>query len=89
MGILDVLLARPVSLDDAEEALGRPEKEEEDNLALHVSRCAKRWAMSYRASKHNSAQLGQIRLLLLIGGIVALILSPPVQQWVARFHIFG
>lgn len=88
MGFLDVILARPVSLDDAEEALGRPEKEEEDNLALHVSRCAKRWAMSYRASKHNSAQLGQIRLLLLIVGIAALFYSPLVQRWVERLHFF-
>ena len=80
MDLLDVLFARPISLDEAEEALGRPEAEEEDDLALHVSRCAKRWAMSYRASKHNSAQIAQLRLLLVIGIAAMVILSPPVQK---------
>lgn len=80
MGILDVLLAKPIALDQAEEELGRPDKAEEGNLTLHVERCAKRWALSYRASKQNSAQLNQIRAFLIFAVIIALIYSPPLQH---------
>jgi hypothetical protein len=84
MNILDVILARPISLDEAEEALGRPDPEEEKDLRLHVSRCSKRWAMSYRMSKYNAVLLGQLRLLLILGLILAAIYLPPVQRF---FHL--
>jgi len=81
MSIVDVLLGRSAALDDAEEALGKPLEAEEHDLSLHVQRCAQRWAMSYRASKCNSAQLAQIRLFLLIVSIVAAFYLPPVQRF--------
>ena len=80
MPVIDVLLGRSAALDAAEEALGRPIEAEEHDLSLHVQRCAQRWAMSYRASKCNSAQLAQIRLFLLIGAIIAATYIPPVNR---------
>lgn len=85
MSILDVLLGRPISLDEAEEALGRPEKEEATDLSLHVSRCAKRWALSYRASRSNSAQLSQIRFFLILVGLLMVLNWPPAQKLIATF----
>lgn len=83
MKLLDVLLGTTISLDQAEEELGKPEKEEETDLALHVSRCAKRWALSYRSSRNNCAQLQQIRLILLILAASAIMYWPPAQRLVA------
>lgn len=64
MPLLDVIMGRSGPLDEAEEELGKPVKAEEHDLALHVERCAQRWALSFRASKNNGAQLAQIRLIL-------------------------
>lgn len=66
MSILDTLLGRPPSLDEAEEELGQPGAEEAVDLPLHVARCGKRWKLSYRLSQTNNAQLTQLRLILLV-----------------------
>lgn len=80
MSILDVILGKSISLDEAEEELGRPDKAEETDLALHVTRCAKRWALSYRASRNNSAQLAQVRLMLAVITAIAVLYIPAVQN---------
>lgn len=77
MSVLDVLLGRAPELDMAEEDLGKPVEAEATDLALHVERCAQRWAMSYRASKANHAQLSQIKLLLLIFAVFLMAKSYP------------
>lgn len=84
MSVVDVLLGRSAPLDQAEEELGRPIKAEETDLVLHVTRCAERWKLSYRASKANNAQLGQIRLFLIIVTVIAACNSPPVAHWLER-----
>lgn len=76
MNIFDALLGRSITMDEAEEELGKPEEAEENDLPLHVQRCAKRWAMSYRASKNNSAQLGQIRIILILMILYGLVVTP-------------
>lgn len=78
MDILDVVLGRVPSLDEAEEELGRPEEAEAHDLPLHVSRCAKRWALSYRLSRGNSNQLSQMRLLVIILIIAVALTNPKV-----------
>jgi hypothetical protein len=88
MALVDVLLGRSAALDEAEEALGKPLEAEEYDLSLHVQRCAQRWAMSYRASKCNSAQLAQIRLFLLLAAIIAAAYIPPVQRTLEKLNIF-
>lgn len=88
MNIVDIILGRAPSLEEAEEELGKPEMAEADNLALHVERCAKRWAMSYRASKENSAQLAQLRMLILLAALVLVITQPPIAKWLAE-RLFG
>lgn len=88
MSLVDVILGRSPTLDEAEEALGRPLEAEELDLSLHVQRCAQRWAMSYRASKSNSVQLAQIRLILLVVAVVAAAYSPPVQHYFSTLKIF-
>lgn len=80
MGLLDVVMGKAVSVDDAEEALGRPDQAEAHDLALHVDRCGKRWALSYRASRNNSAQLAQIRLILALLAGYLILNSPPLQK---------
>ncbi|WP_298800079.1 hypothetical protein [uncultured Devosia sp.] len=72
MTFIDVFLGRPPALDQAEEDLGKPVEAEANDLALHVERCAQRWAMSYRASRQNHAQLAQIRAIMLIVAVALL-----------------
>jgi hypothetical protein len=86
MNIIDILFGRPVELDAAEEELGKPDEAEEYDLPLHVQRCAKRWALSYRASKHNAAQLAQIRYLL-IGFMLVALFSPYWQKISSIFEV--
>jgi hypothetical protein len=76
MNIFDALLGRSITMDEAEEELGKPEVAEEHDLPLHVQRCAKRWALSYRASKNNSAQLSQIRIILILMILYGLATTP-------------
>lgn len=83
MTLMDVILGKSITLDEAEEELGRPDKAEETDLPLHVGRCAKRWAMSYRASKNNAAQLAQIRAVLIGTLAVLAFYSPPAQKIIA------
>ena len=72
MPLIDILFGRSIPLDEAEEDLGRPDKAEAQDLSLHVSRCAKRWALSYRATQNLSAQLARIQLILIALAIYAL-----------------
>jgi hypothetical protein len=88
MNLVDMILGRAPSLEEAEEELGRPDMAEAEDLKLHVGRCAKRWAMSYRASKENSAQLAQLRLIALLVAIVMMITQPPIAKWIAE-HLLG
>lgn len=76
MNIIDAFLGRAPSIDEAEEELGRPDTIEMLDLKVHVERCAKRWIMSYRASKHNSTQLTQIRIILLMMILYGVLTSP-------------
>jgi len=86
MNFLDALLGREPELDQAEEDLGKPVEAEASNLALHVERCALRWAMSYKASKANHAQLAQIRIILLCGAVYLAARSyPDVASFVRGF----
>jgi hypothetical protein len=88
MNLVDVFLGRAPSLEEAEEELGKPEMAEATDLKLHTERCAKRWLFSYRASKANSAQLAQLRLILLVMGITMLLTQPPIAKWAAD-HLFN
>lgn len=85
MSFLDVLFGTAPELDQAEEDLGKPVEAEATNLALHVERCAQRWAMSYRASKANHSQLSQIRLIL--GGVAVFMVAKSFPD-IASF-VFG
>lgn len=82
-GILDTFLGRAPALEQAEEDLGKPLEAEAHNLNLHVIRCAQRWQMSYRTSKENSAQLAQLRLIVLVIGIVMVLTQQPIAKWVS------
>lgn len=86
MNLIDVIVGRASSIDDAEEELGKPDDMEAKDLPLHVYRCGKRWALSYRLSRNNSAQLAQIRVLLAIAGVIGVVDSPPGQKlWALLF----
>jgi hypothetical protein len=67
MGFLDVFLARPRELDEAEARLGRPDPREASDLPFHIERCALRWDLSYRASRHNGAQIERLCIIIVLG----------------------
>jgi hypothetical protein len=88
MNILDAILGRTPQLEEIEEELGKPDTAESYDLNLHVERCARRWLFSYRASKSNSAQLAQLRLILLIFAASLFVIQPPIAKWIVE-HFFN
>lgn len=82
MGFLDLILGRTkFRLDEAEEELGKPDKAEAHDLPLHVSRCALRWALSYRQSKDNNAQLAQQRVFIILILVIEAARSTGAADW--------
>ncbi len=85
MGIWDVLLARPRGLDEAEEALGRPDVREAADLPFHIERCARRWDLSYRASKYNGAQIERLYWLVIVCAALILFKDTSLAQRLLAF----
>lgn len=60
-------------LDEAEEVLGRPDPSEGEDLAMHVSKCAQRWAVLYRQNLELGDRLDGLKAFLIILILVAII----------------
>jgi hypothetical protein len=73
------LLARSgsASLEEAEEELGKPDPLEENDLALHVGRCAKRWTFSYLQGRETKRAVDQLRILVLLVIILTIVNARP------------
>ncbi len=88
MSLLDVVLGRELSVDNAEETLGKPDDVEAHDLAYHVQRCAARWVMSYRLSRANNYQIAQVRFLVVVVICIEAARTMGLSDWLAKafFH---
>jgi hypothetical protein len=85
MNLLDVILGKEPSLNDAEESLGKPDHMEADNLSYHVEKCATRWVLSYRMSRTNNAQIAQVRLFVVALLVLEAARTAGLTDWLKIF----